>query len=98
MAVFGRDAMSAYWIYEDMTKYLAIAHRADCRYCNNGAGMGRGRDERASRWLGPYNSEDEIRSAPIRADSKPEVQSSPMPRRSSPGLAGVTIMKSWGTP
>jgi hypothetical protein len=61
--------MSAYWIYEDMTEYLAMAHRADCRYCNNGAGTGRGRDERASRWLGPYNSEGEIRSAPIRADS-----------------------------
>jgi hypothetical protein len=62
--------MSTYWIYEDMTEHTATVHREDCRYCNHGAGMGRGRDERASRWLRRNSgSEDEIRSAPIRANS-----------------------------
>lgn len=63
-------AMSEYWIYEDMTVHLAMVHRGDCRYCNHGAGMGRGRDENASRWLEVgTGSESEIRSAPIQADS-----------------------------
>jgi len=32
--------MGEYWVYEDMTVHAATAHRADCRYCNHGAGMG----------------------------------------------------------
>lgn len=67
--------MSGYWIYEDMTVHTAVLHRADCRYCNNGAGMGRGRIERDSRWVGRSTTEgfasaDQARSlASIQADS-----------------------------
>ena len=32
--------MSGYWVYEDMTEHTAVLHRAECRYCNNGTGMG----------------------------------------------------------
>lgn len=60
----------AYWIYEDMIVHTATVHRADCRHCNHGAGTGRGRTERDNRWLKcEGDSEREIRSAPIRADS-----------------------------
>ena len=64
---FGRG-MSEYWIYEDMTVHTATVHRADCPYCNHGAGMGHGRDESASRWL-PCSSQEVISSAPIKANS-----------------------------
>lgn len=61
--------MSEYWIYEDMTVHTATVHRADCRYCNHGAGMRQRRDESASRWLPCGGSQDAIRSAPIRGNS-----------------------------
>ena len=61
--------MSGYWIYEDKTVHTATVHRADCQYCNHGAGKGYGRIERDSQWHGPYGSEDGIRTAPIRANS-----------------------------
>jgi F-type H+-transporting ATPase subunit beta len=61
--------MSDYWIYEDMTVHTATVHRADCRYCNHGAGMGRGRIAQDSRWLGPYNSMRAAQQAPVRANS-----------------------------
>ena len=54
--------MADYWIFEDLTVHTASVHRCDCPYCNHGAGMGRGRIERDSRRLGPYNSEAQIRS------------------------------------
>jgi len=60
----------SYWIYEDMVVHTATVHRGDCRYCNDGAGMGRGRIERDSRWLKCQgDAESEIRSVPIRANS-----------------------------
>jgi hypothetical protein len=61
--------MSDYWVYEDMTVHTATVHRGDCRNCKHGAGQWGSRDQRASRWLGPYNSEAAARSAPIRANS-----------------------------
>jgi hypothetical protein len=61
--------MSRYWIYEDMTVHTATVHRADCRYCNHGAGIGRGRIERDSRWLGSYGSVRAAKRAPIKASS-----------------------------
>jgi hypothetical protein len=74
--------MSDYWIYEDMTVHTATVHRGDCRYCNYCVGMGRGRIERDSRWLGPYNSADVARSsAPIKENSNAaELWRQPMPR------------------
>jgi len=60
---------SDYWIYEDMVTHTATMHRADCRYCNHGAGMGRGRNERENRWLGPYDSARAAKRAPIQANS-----------------------------
>jgi len=41
-----------YWIYEDRITRTATVHRADCRYCNNGTGMGRGCNEQqiATHW------------------------------------------------
>lgn len=61
--------MTEYWVYEDMTVHTATVHRADCRYCNNGAGMGRGRIAQDSRWHGAYASVPAARLAPIRANS-----------------------------
>lgn len=70
LRAFGGETISDdYWVYEDMTVHTATVHRGDCQYCNHGAGMGRGRIERDSRWLGPHSAEDEIRSASIRANS-----------------------------
>jgi F-type H+/Na+-transporting ATPase subunit beta len=61
---------SEYWVYEDMLNHTATMHHGDCRYCNHGAGMGRGRIESDSRWLGPYDSTRTAkRRAPIRPNS-----------------------------
>ena len=63
-------AKAAYWIYEDMTVHTATVHRGDCRYCNHGSGMGRGRIKRDSRWLPcEGSSEQEIRSVGIQPNS-----------------------------
>lgn len=69
LRAFGGEVLGPFWVYEDMTVHTATVHCGDCQYCNHGAGMGRGRIERDSRWLGPYNSEGDIRSAPIRGNS-----------------------------
>jgi F-type H+/Na+-transporting ATPase subunit beta len=61
--------MSDYWIYEDIPTHMATVHRGDCRYCNHGAGMGRGRNEHDNWWLGPFESADVARSAPIRSNT-----------------------------
>lgn len=59
-----------YWIYEDNVTHAATVHRGDCRSCNHGIGMGRGRIERDNRWLKcEGSSEREIRSASIRPNS-----------------------------
>jgi F-type H+/Na+-transporting ATPase subunit beta len=61
--------MGAYWVYEDMVVHPATVHQADCRYCNDGAGMGRGRIESDSHWLGPYKSARVAKQAPVRVNS-----------------------------
>ena len=50
---------SSYWVYEDRVTSQARVHEGRCRYCNHGAGMGRGRIPGDSEWYGPYGSLEE---------------------------------------
>ncbi len=50
---------SSYWVYEDRVTSQAKVHDGGCRYCNHGAGMGRGRIPGDSEWYGPYGSLEE---------------------------------------
>lgn len=61
--------MRPFYVYEDMVVHTATVHHGDCRYCNDGEGLGRGRNPRDSTWHGPYGSEDAARSAPTQAKS-----------------------------
>lgn len=62
--------MTTYWIYENLVAHEAIVHRADCGLCDDGTGPGT-LPEVAGRWLPcDGSSESEIRSVPIRPDSK----------------------------
>lgn len=80
--------MSEYWLYEDMIARTAKVHRGECKHCNHGAGTGRGRKPEDSRWLGPYGSEAEIRSAPTKPHSTLQrCLAIGNPCRDDPGLA-----------
>lgn len=44
-----------YWIYENHVHDFARVHRAECRFCCDGAGLHRkGTVAVAGRWLGPF--------------------------------------------
>jgi hypothetical protein len=53
--------MTTWWVYED----TATVHYGHCPHCNEGAGQWGKRDDRTNRWLGPFHSEGEARSAAL---------------------------------
>ena len=60
--------VDTWWVYEDKTASSATIHQGSCGYCNNGQGRGIGRNLKSA-WYGPYASEAEANTAPIRAKS-----------------------------
>ena len=47
--------MMAYWVYENYPNNRATVHKAECSYCNNGAGVhGVGKNP-TGQWHGPYH-------------------------------------------
>lgn len=61
--------VNAWWVYEDKMVHTATVHHSYCPHCNNGRGHGAGRNECESTWHGPYASEADAKTAPIRANS-----------------------------
>jgi len=45
----------AYWIYENFGSKRARIHTGECRYCNDGAGVGGNTDNDDDKWHGPFN-------------------------------------------
>ena len=46
----------AYWIYENFGSKRARIHTGECRYCNDGAGVGGNPDNGDDKWHGPFNA------------------------------------------
>lgn len=47
----------SFWVYENKIRNRARIHASDCRYCNNGAGIGGAPDNtEADEWHGPFTS------------------------------------------
>lgn len=64
-----RDNTTDFWVYENWTVHVANVHHGWCDSCKHGAGQFGGGTTRNGGWHGPYPSEVEARSAPIRANS-----------------------------
>jgi hypothetical protein len=54
-----RSAADAFWVYDNRVHHYARLHRADCAYCNAGAGIHADSADVAGEWLGPYVSLDD---------------------------------------
>jgi hypothetical protein len=57
--------MTEFWAYENWRAHghRATIHRADCGSCNHGAGVHGGGQTSNGQWLGPFQSQQEARSA-----------------------------------
>lgn len=57
------EAKDKFWAYENWVAYghRATLHRAECGFCNHGAGVHGGGQTRNGRWLGPFPSPDQAR-------------------------------------
>jgi len=84
-----------YWIYEDKVNHEAKVHRADCSHCKDGAGHGRGRNERDN-WWRHFDTAEAALAATPEARPPEQVRRASVPRRSGTRSAGVTIKKTWG--
>jgi hypothetical protein len=83
----GKAALTGdYWVYEDAVTRTATVHRGDCRYCNNGTGMGLGRNDQENWWLGPYESASQAQAADLKSGAVLRVCGA-SPCRDDPALA-----------
>jgi hypothetical protein len=57
--------MSEFWIYENWAVQKAVLHRGGCGACKHGHGMWGGGKTPNGQWHGPYDSEDQAKSAPL---------------------------------
>jgi hypothetical protein len=48
----------SYWVYENWTHRRIRVHRATCSFCNDGRGLGIGRNGRNDTWYGDYSSRE----------------------------------------
>ena len=55
-----------YWIYENFGSKRARIHASDCRYCNDGAGVGGDATNDDDKWHGPF---DDYASASVAAEA-----------------------------
>ena len=66
--------MTKYFIYESLVSHRVRIHKADCAYCNDGAGFRLNSSVLNGRWHGPYATrEDAFRAAKAldRKDTEP---------------------------
>ena len=61
----------SFWVYENKIRNRSRIHIADCRYCNDGAGIGGQADNtEADEWHGPFKSFDEADAKSTTLDKK----------------------------
>lgn len=70
-AVGAVGGIAVFWIYENwVADKKAVVHRADCGYCNEGAGAHQNtQGDRNGRWHGPFNDYAAARAV---ADALPD--------------------------
>jgi len=53
----------SFWIYENFGNKRARIHTSECRYCNNGAGVGGDATNDDDKWHGPFGTFDDAEKA-----------------------------------
>lgn len=69
---FDAESKGTFWAYENWVAngHRATLHRAECGFCNYGAGVHGGGQTRNGRWLGPFRSPDKAKGDAERAGAE----------------------------
>ena len=46
--------MMSYWVYENYRHNKAVVHKAECRFCKDGAGLHEVGENTNGQWHGPF--------------------------------------------
>jgi hypothetical protein len=63
------ETTTGFYVYEDMPRRKAAAHRGDCPFCNHGQGRQLTRKEGENWWSDRFDTAETARSALIPANS-----------------------------